>query len=209
MAYMWHGLSSYYKGYFADAIQHLLMGAEFGERINYFMCIALSYLFLGELHFEIKEYQRSKVYYGKAINLFEDTILFPSMMNLSKIGLARDKVMDKERNIDLESLIRFVTENKLKFFDGLIRRYCGETLLNIGGQYLSEAEKLINKAIDYDKQNGIIWHLARDYAFYAELHKRKKSPSKAKEYLSKAIDIFKECGADGWVGKYEKELAEF
>jgi len=28
-----------------------------------------------------------------------------------------------------------------------------------------------------------------------------------KENLSKAIDIFKEYGADGWVGKYENELS--
>jgi len=27
------------------------------------------------------------------------------------------------------------------------------------------------------------------------------------EKLNKAIDIFKECGADGWVERYEKELA--
>jgi tetratricopeptide (TPR) repeat protein len=74
-------------------------------------------------------------------------------------------------------------------------------------QNLSEAEKLINKAIDSDKQKGMMWHLARDYALYTELHKRKKDLSKAKENLSKAIDIFKECGADGWVEKYEKELA--
>jgi len=33
-------------------------------------------------------------------------------------------------------------------------------------------------------------------------------PSKAKENLNKAIEIFTECGADGWVDKYEKELAE-
>ena len=30
---------------------------------------------------------------------------------------------------------------------------------------------------------------------------------KAKENLNKAIEIFTECGADGWVDKYEKELA--
>ena len=30
----------------------------------------------------------------------------------------------------------------------------------------------------------------------------------AVEKLGKAIDIFKECGADGWVEKYEKEIAE-
>jgi hypothetical protein len=31
--------------------------------------------------------------------------------------------------------------------------------------------------------------------------------SKAKEDLNRAIEIFKECGADGWVEKYAKELA--
>jgi hypothetical protein len=28
------------------------------------------------------------------------------------------------------------------------------------------------------------------------------------ETMRKAIDIFKECAADGWVEKYEKEFAE-
>jgi hypothetical protein len=41
-----------------------------------------------------------------------------------------------------------------------------------------------------------------------ESHKRKGEPSRAKETLNKAIEIFKECGADGWVERYEKELAE-
>ena len=67
----------------------------------------------------------------------------------------------------------------------------------------------IKKAIEADNRNGMIWwHLGRDYALYAELFKRKRDQSKAKENLNKAIDIFKECGADGWVEKYEKDLAE-
>ncbi|MEJ2222732.1 MAG: hypothetical protein P8X80_18240, partial [Desulfobacterales bacterium] len=45
------------------------------------------------------------------------------------------------------------------------------------------------------------------YAFYAELFKRKGDPSKAKEKLNKAIEIFKECGADGWAEKYKEEIA--
>jgi len=39
-----------------------------------------------------------------------------------------------------------------------------------------------------------------DHALYAELFKRKGDQSKAKENLNKAIEILKECGADGWVG---------
>ncbi len=54
----------------------------------------------------------------------------------------------------------------------------------------------------------MVWHLAQDYALYAEFYTRKKDTLKAKENLSKAIEIFSECGADGWVTKYEKELAE-
>jgi len=42
---------------------------------------------------------------------------------------------------------------------------------------------------------------------YAEVFKRKGDQSKTKENLSQAIETFKKCGADGWVEKYEKELA--
>ncbi len=46
-----------------------------------------------------------------------------------------------------------------------------------------------------------MWNLARDYALYADLFKRKGDLSKAQENVTKAIEIFKECGADGWVEK--------
>jgi hypothetical protein len=51
------------------------------------------------------------------------------------------------------------------------------------------------------------WDLGRHYALYAELFRRKGDQTKTKENLKKAIKILKECGADGWVEKYEKELA--
>jgi hypothetical protein len=54
-----------------------------------------------------------------------------------------------------------------------------------------------------------MWHLGKDYAFYSELLKRRGDFSMAKENLGNAIKIFKECGADAWVGKYEKKLLEF
>ena len=72
------------------------------------------------------------------------------------------------------------------------------------------APKRINKAIKTDKRNGMMWwHLARDYAHYAELFKRKGDLKKAKENLHKAIEFFKECQADGWLEKAEKKLASF
>jgi len=38
-------------------------------------------------------------------------------------------------------------------------------------------------------------------------HRRKGKPTKTGENLNQAIEIFTECGADGWVDRYEKELA--
>jgi hypothetical protein len=42
---------------------------------------------------------------------------------------------------------------------------------------------------------------------YSELFEQKGDRQKARECLGKAIEILKECGADGWVNKYQKELA--
>ena len=53
----------------------------------------------------------------------------------------------------------------------------------------------------------MMWDLAQDYALYTDFYKRNGEPSRAKETLTKAIEIFTECGADGWVERYEKELA--
>jgi hypothetical protein len=51
------------------------------------------------------------------------------------------------------------------------------------------------------------WDLARAYALYAEFYKKKADPAQAKEKLGKAIDLMRSIGADGWVKKYEEELA--
>jgi Tfp pilus assembly protein PilF len=72
---------------------------------------------------------------------------------------------------------------------------------------MSDAEDSMKRALEADKKNGLMFYLGKDYALYAELFKRKGDQSKARENLSKAIEILKECGADGWVEKYEKELA--
>ena len=55
---------------------------------------------------------------------------------------------------------------------------------------------------------GMLWALAKDYASYADILKQKGDLSKARENLGKAIEILGECGADAWVERYQKELAE-
>jgi len=115
--------------------------------------------------------------------------------------------MNNEKDVDLESLYAYSRNNKIRAFEGWLSRCTGEILLNIDDRHMSEAEKWIQKAIEEDQRNGIRFRLGNDYALYAELFKRKGDRLKAREILGKAIEILKECGADGWVEKYQKELA--
>jgi len=66
----------------------------------------------------------------------------------------------------------------------------------------------IIKAIDADTRDGTRWQLASDHALYADWFKKKGDKEGAKEQLTKAIDLFRECGADGWVTLTEKSLSE-
>jgi len=71
---------------------------------------------------------------------------------------------------------------------------------------MNEAEDWIKKAIEANERNGTRFHLGMSYSLYAELFKRKDNFPEARENLNKAIEILRECGADGWVEKAEEEL---
>ena len=76
-----------------------------------------------------------------------------------------------------------------------------------GGRSRKKGRKWIQKAIKTHKRDSMMLDLGRDYTLYAELFQRKDDRSKAKENLGKAIEIFRQCGADGWVRKTKEELA--
>jgi predicted ATPase/class 3 adenylate cyclase len=209
LAYTGHGYSCYCKGLLEEGIKHFLRGADYSERISLFFWSALAKYGLGELHFQIGDHQKSKTYYEKTIVLLEQLNALPSWMNLAKMSLARAKVMGYEKSVQLEPLYNYERKNRLRVCEGHMSRHIGEILLYFGEQSMLEAESWIKKSIDADKRNGMMFFLGGDYALHAEFLKRKGDREKAKEKLAKAIDISKAIGADGWVKKYEEELASF
>ena len=122
------------------------------------------------------------------------------------MSIALTHVMQNNKDFALEPLLGLVSKTKVKVWEGWMRRYLGEILLNIDDQHISEAQHWIEQAMAADERNGMRFHLGRDVALYADLFKRKGDRVKAKEQLGKAIEIYKECGADGWVTKAEEEL---
>ncbi len=207
-AYTGHGISCYYKGFFGEAEIYLMKGIAFSERIKFLSGMAVGHQWLGHAFFDINQLPKSLHHYREAINLRKQSKLFPSSMNLINIAAARIKVINNEKDIDLESLNRCAAENRVKLHEGPMARYMGEVLLNMGVQYANEAESWLRKAIETDKKNGLMWHLGRDYVLHAEFLERKQLKAKAKEELEKAKEIFSKCGADGWSQRTKEALSE-
>jgi class 3 adenylate cyclase/tetratricopeptide (TPR) repeat protein len=205
-AYTAHGWSYYGKGYLEKAEKYFLKGAGFSERINVFAWAAFAHFGLGHNYFDMEKYNESQKHFETTISLYRNADLFPSLANYSIIALALSKLMGNEKDINLNEIFNYCEDIKNKWSEGWMFHCIGEILLNIDDQHISEAEDWIKRSIEAHKKYGMMWHLGRDYALYAELFKRKSNLPKARENLSKAIEIFKECGSDGWVEKYEKEL---
>jgi tetratricopeptide (TPR) repeat protein len=153
----------------------------------------------------VEEYHKSKEYLIKA-NLILNKIN-PSWLSACEMLLACLKYLEDNKNTDSIDFSKNYDQIKLKEAKSFVTRNIAKILLNVDDQHLSEAEGWIIKAIEVDKANGMMFYLGKNYALYAELFKRKGNESKAKENLDKAIEIFKECGADGWQEKAEQELA--
>ncbi|MGD9239902.1 MAG: adenylate/guanylate cyclase domain-containing protein [Desulfobacterales bacterium] len=208
MAFAAYGTSCYFKGIKDGVETSLLTGLDFCEKTGHLVYGPLGALSLGDRYFDLGKFEKAKNYYQRGLSILQPGKMLPSLISLFVVALARARVMEGDRDLNLIELFRYYHRNKFKAFQVWMAKYIAEILLNSGEKHISDAEEWINKAIDSAQKNGLRWFLASSYALYAELFRRKGDQSKVKAKLAKAIDIFKECGADGWVKKYEKELAE-
>ncbi|MGD8264753.1 MAG: tetratricopeptide repeat protein, partial [Desulfobacterales bacterium] len=170
---------------------------------------ASAFYFLGSVYLDIGEYVTSQRFCEKAISVWQNTGMASCYIMWNIIPLALAKVMNNEKDVNLNEILKWHEEIKHRWIKGLVLNCIGKIMLNIDVQHISEAEDWIKRAIEINEKYGMKWSLARSFVLYAELFKRKGDLPKAKEKLNTAIEIFKECGADGWVEKYEKELAAF
>ncbi|MGD8229232.1 MAG: AAA family ATPase, partial [Desulfobacteraceae bacterium] len=128
--YPQRGVTCYFKGFLDEAEKYLLRGSAHCKRINYVMMGALADVYLGELYFDRREYQKSQAHYRKAILTLENAKGWPSLLNATKLALARAKVMNNEKDIDLESLYEYEDKNRMKMLEGWLASNIGEILLN-------------------------------------------------------------------------------
>jgi tetratricopeptide (TPR) repeat protein len=207
MAYCCYGASCYCKALFDQAENNLLKGLAFCGKTDQIIWESLASWFLGHTYVDMGRYSIAQDYYDKSISSLECANLMPTLTNLLKISTARAKVLNNDQDIHVSEVFEQYNNMKYKVIKGWAARLIGDILLNIDGLHISDADDWIKKAIDADKRNGGMFSLGMDYALYAELSKRKRDKAKSREALKKAIEIYRECGADGWVEKAKKELA--
>jgi len=210
IAYTHHGVSYYYKGQLLEAEKYLMEGLVYYEKASIGSWGAWAAGYLGWTYEDRKEYGKPGEYFKRCILMMEDINLFPSWHNVHKLFLAKAKILNHEPDIDfhdLNNLIASHEKNRLAMCESFGTRCIAEIYLNIDDQHMDEAEAWIKRAIDFNTKHDTKWELARDHALYADWFAKKGDISSAREQLTTAIGLFKECGADGWVEKYEKELA--
>jgi tetratricopeptide (TPR) repeat protein len=205
------GTTCYYKGHLDEAEKYLLEALGYHEKTSITSWGGYAAAYLGWTYHDLGNYGMAKKYRQQCITIMEDARMVPSWFNCNKLWAKNHRILNREPDIDiheLDELIKAHEKNRLAICKSHGARAIGEIYLNIDDQHMAEAETWIRRSIDFDAMHGIPWYLGKDYALYADWFKKKGDIQGAKEQLTKAIDFFKECGADGWVTRTEKTLAE-
>ncbi len=209
-AYTTQGMSYYHKGLFREAEKYLLEGMGLYEKAAIPSWGAVASGYLGFTYGDMEDYAKAEKYHTKCIFIMEDARFLPSWLNVHKLFVARAKILNHQSAVDLHELNTLIAaheKNRLAVCESFGTRGIGEIFLHIDDNHMDEAEAWIRRAIKANTGYGTKWNLARDHALYADWFKKKKDIPKAREQLTKAIDLFRQCDADGWVTRTEPELA--
>jgi tetratricopeptide (TPR) repeat protein len=204
--YSHYGAALYYKGLFEEAEIYLTEGLTFCNKTFQVGWESVAAARLGFMSYDRGFYRKAQDYHLQAIGILEKVKIHPSWENVQKTCLAKTRVRSNDRDINLAELFEHYRNNKMKSYEGFMAGNIGEVMLHLD-DHMFDAEAWIQKAIDANTRNGTNWQLARGHALYADWFNKKGDTSRAKEQLTKAIDIFRECGADGWVTRTGEKLA--
>ena len=205
MAHASYGTSCYYRGDYQEAEDHLVKGISFCEKTTHFTWGAWAAAFMGDMYFDLEKYEKAQEAYRKALKILGDKKFSPSWITLLNVAILRARVLHGEGEGPSDELSKSFTANKNRGFSGWIAQYIAEILLHRAPPAIQEAEAWAKKSLALHQENGMRLLLGRDYLLQAELTKRQGKLEIAKEYLNQAVNVFQECGANGYLQKAKKE----
>lgn len=164
-------------------------------------------LWLAHIHYYSQRYTMAILFFKRAVATWTNTNQLQQWLPYLKISLERAIIADGGHPATDVDPIIYRQKNKNKMAAGIIDATIADILIHIDHTYIPKAETLIQSAIAADQRNNTKWCLGQDYAVYAEVCRARGDQAGVKNNLCKAMDIFRECGADGWVDFYENRLA--
>jgi tetratricopeptide (TPR) repeat protein len=175
--------------------------------IAVYAIVILAKIFNGKIFksIDLEKYGQAQESYRKALKILGDKKFSPSWITLLNVAILRAKVLQREAEGFRDDLSKSFAANKNRGFSGWIAQYIAEILLNQDSGDIQEAEAWAKKALLLHQENGMRLLQGRDYLLHAELQKRRENMNGAKEHLLQAIEIFQECGANGYLQKAKKE----
>jgi class 3 adenylate cyclase/tetratricopeptide (TPR) repeat protein len=207
LAYGACGSALFEKGLFLEAEEDLTLALEFNQKTDFVGALFSNFLLLGSLRFEMGRYQEAQECCNGLLAVYDRVRVWPSLTRLAQLLKVAAGIRGG-LNPGLDAVLNFdLKEIRIKWLKGSASLTIGGIYLYLDDKHMDEAEAWIKKAIEVDEQYKMPWNLARDYAFHAEFFKKKGDSAQAKEKLTKAIDLMSSIGADGWVKRYEEELA--
>jgi tetratricopeptide (TPR) repeat protein len=204
----YYGYACFQKGFLEEAVAYLLRGLEVSDRIKGARQMFDCRQYAAEAYLALGHYDKCIHFASGAISVGERFQYAPDELNCIRLLIEIAKAQMGERDLDLVSLFRYEKEKKRKTCEGRTRMNIGWVLLSLGETHLGEAEEWFRGAIDADERNGMRWNLATDYLLLAECCQQEADRPRARENLNKAISIFQECGADGWVRRTKEKVAQ-
>jgi tetratricopeptide (TPR) repeat protein len=201
------GMALFEKGLFFEAEENLTLALEMNLKTDFVGALFPNFLWLGLLHLENGQFQKAQECCDSLLDVYERVRTTPSYARVALLMKVAAGIRGG-LNPEIATVLNFdLQEIKIRFLQGIAARITGEVYLHIEDDHMDEAEAWIRKAIEVDERNRMPWDLAMAYALYAEFFKKKADPAQSKENLTKAIDLMRGCGADGWVKKYEEKMA--
>jgi len=201
------GLTYYMYGDLERSIKHFTNSLEMLKKCGFFTLAAVSSWHLAMSYLYLNKYEDALIYCNTALHLNKKGNYFPSFSKCLELIVAFVRVMKKDEHINVNEILSNYHDINIVIADISVSYYAGKIILNTDHNNVRQADKWINKSIETCKKYGMQCLLARSYALYSEYYQKIGDTVKAKESLNKAIEIFKECGADGWVAKYEQLLS--
>jgi class 3 adenylate cyclase/tetratricopeptide (TPR) repeat protein len=208
VAHSSHGMVCFFKGEFVEAIRFLKEAIKLNRKSGNDIWKGWADFWLAQNFYHSGKYKEAQHY-------FRETILtFKNRKDISVPWESFHKLCLQKADMASGEAVRnfcpaFYRSQKVSpWIEGLYLATIARTLILSGQDRWAEAESLLNDAIATDERYGTRWSLGQDHAALSELHQKKGDHASARHHLKRAIEIMQECGADGWVERYQKTLSE-